>query len=206
MARRLSQLARLSANRLLVALLTLSFLAGHAALPTVTRVGKDRSQPYPCQDRPCGCASAEQCWRHCCCFTNREKLAWAREHGVTCPTYVVEAAEKEAGESCRTCCHRHSHGKPEKTERAERDDHHSLASTEAPHGPRGTLVVTDLLRQCGGVSLAWTILSAALPAPIRPGWTFDARVVGQVVEVPVVAPDVRPTPPVPPPRLTAFCG
>jgi hypothetical protein len=29
---------------------------------------KDSSEPFPCQHRPCGCRSAEQCWKKCCCF------------------------------------------------------------------------------------------------------------------------------------------
>src|SRR5947209_7307476 len=43
--------------------------------------GKDRSQPFPCMDRPCGCQSADECWHHCCCTTLDERLAWAHEHG-----------------------------------------------------------------------------------------------------------------------------
>jgi len=62
---------------------------------TVNSSGKDRTQPFPCQNRPCGCASAEQCWKQCCCFTNTEKLAWAREHDITPPDFVVAAANAE---------------------------------------------------------------------------------------------------------------
>lgn len=43
---------------------------------------KDRSRPFPCMDKPCGCASAEQCFANCCCSTPRERLAWARSHRV----------------------------------------------------------------------------------------------------------------------------
>ena len=38
---------------------------------------KDKSVPFPCQDRPCGCMSAAQCERSCCCFTPAEKAGWA---------------------------------------------------------------------------------------------------------------------------------
>jgi hypothetical protein len=44
--------------------------------------GKDRSQPFPCMDRPCGCATAEQCFTNCCCNTPAETLAWATAHRV----------------------------------------------------------------------------------------------------------------------------
>ncbi len=57
--------------------------------------GKDASQPFPCLDRPCGCRNADQCWHHCCCFTMREKVAWARAHGIEPPEFVCQAAAAE---------------------------------------------------------------------------------------------------------------
>jgi hypothetical protein len=63
------------------------------------RQEKDRSEPYPCMDRPCGCASAQQCWKKCCCFTNQQKIAWAKRAGVKVPEFVAQAA---AVESSRT--------------------------------------------------------------------------------------------------------
>lgn len=57
--------------------------------------GKDLSAPFPCQNRPCGCKSAKQCWKKCCCFTNAQKLAWAKAHRVQPPAFVVEAAKRE---------------------------------------------------------------------------------------------------------------
>ena len=65
------------------------------ALPTAAN-GKDRSELYPCRDRPCGCGSAAQCWAGCCCFTNAQKVAWAEANGVTLPAFVRAAAEREA--------------------------------------------------------------------------------------------------------------
>lgn len=56
---------------------------------------KDQSQPFPCQNRPCGCRSAEQCWKKCCCFNNKQKIAWAKANNVVVPDYVLAAAEKE---------------------------------------------------------------------------------------------------------------
>jgi hypothetical protein len=56
---------------------------------------KNLSTPFPCQDSICGCMSADQCWKSCCCRSNREKLAWAKKHGVTPPTFVLAAAELE---------------------------------------------------------------------------------------------------------------
>lgn len=75
-------------------------------------VDKDRTAPFPCQDHPCGCRSAKQCWKNCCCFSNKQKLAWAETHGVSPPDFVVIAATQEADRPRRTtenrlCCHQH---------------------------------------------------------------------------------------------------
>ena len=64
---------------------------------------KDLSQPFPCQNRPCGCRSAEQCWKKCCCFNNTQKIAWAKAHKVTIPAYVVVAAGNEKLTSSEVC-------------------------------------------------------------------------------------------------------
>jgi hypothetical protein len=53
-------------------------------------------ESHPCRTHRCGCTTAEQCWKSCCCYSNREKVAWAAEHGVTPPAFVVAAAEVEA--------------------------------------------------------------------------------------------------------------
>jgi hypothetical protein len=67
---------------------------------------KDRSQPFPCMDKPCGCATAEQCFTRCCCNTPAETLAWARARRVDAA--VLEAlVRRVAAETPRPaggCC------------------------------------------------------------------------------------------------------
>jgi hypothetical protein len=55
---------------------------------------------FPCWDCGCGCVTAEQCWTNCCCFSPKERIAWARKHGVTPPAYAVldAAADREQAE------------------------------------------------------------------------------------------------------------
>lgn len=67
---------------------------------------KDLSQPFPCAHRRCGCRNADQCWRGCCCFTNKEKLAWAKAHDVAPPEYVAAAAQHESTQPANkaACC------------------------------------------------------------------------------------------------------
>ena len=76
-------------------LLAIGCCAVWLPVPQVSSPEKDHSEPYPCMDHPCGCASAEQCWRKCCCFTNQQKVAWAERSGVKVPDYVVTAAARE---------------------------------------------------------------------------------------------------------------
>ena len=56
--------------------------------------GKDRTQPFPCMDKPCGCATAEQCFTSCCCTTPAERLAWAKTHRVEAA--ILAALERRA--------------------------------------------------------------------------------------------------------------
>jgi hypothetical protein len=46
-------------------------------------------------NHPCGCQSAEQCWRGCCCLTVEERWAWAREHNIEPPPYAERPAPKK---------------------------------------------------------------------------------------------------------------
>ena len=69
----------------------------------------DSETPFPCMNCPCGCKTAEHCWRNCCCHTQEEKLAWARRNGVTPPAFVLAAVGKsDAGPSCCKCAQRRS--------------------------------------------------------------------------------------------------
>ena len=89
------------------------------------------NEMFPCMNCPCGCRTAERCWRHCCCYTMPQKLAWARAHGVTPPAFVVEAAAREAavsGESHaddhKPCCpHCHKKALRAETTAAHGDSH-----------------------------------------------------------------------------------
>jgi len=69
--------------------------------------GKDRTQPFPCMDKPCGCATAEQCFTSCCCNTPAETLAWAKAHAVE--PAVLDALER------RVAFSRHAVAKTAKT-------------------------------------------------------------------------------------------
>jgi hypothetical protein len=70
-------------------------------LPAPSRKKPTDGVPYPCQSRPCGCVTAEQCWAgDCCCFSIEEKLAWAEANGVEPPEHVRRLLVV-AGRDCR---------------------------------------------------------------------------------------------------------
>ena len=75
----------------------ISFKSEHAA-------SKDQSTPFPCQNTPCGCRTAEQCWTTCCCNSPEQRLAWAKRNGVEPPSYAVLATSKDASVKSRACC------------------------------------------------------------------------------------------------------
>ena len=90
--------------KLLRGLVSLSVLLGVCAMlfplpiasPPQDSSEKDTSEPFPCQNRPCGCRSAEQCWKKCCCFNDVQKVAWAKANNVKVPAFVLVAAKKES--------------------------------------------------------------------------------------------------------------
>lgn len=59
-------------------------------IPTPVVVQKDVEVSFPCQNRPCGCENAQQCWDACCCFSDAEKLAWAQANHVTPPDWFLD--------------------------------------------------------------------------------------------------------------------
>ena len=58
-------------------------------LPLPLSSAKLGGEAYPCMDHLCGCGSAEECWRHCCCMSLVEELIWRRDHHVNPPIYVI---------------------------------------------------------------------------------------------------------------------
>ena len=101
--RRLRSASRLATAWLLVATYAATALGIPIPLPSTIEIG---GMPFPCQAHRCGCNTAEQCWKSCCCHTNSEKLAWAAAHDVTPPAYVIVAAARESATptGSRGCC------------------------------------------------------------------------------------------------------
>ncbi|NNJ25137.1 hypothetical protein LzC2_12000 [Planctomycetes bacterium LzC2] len=169
--------------------------------------GKDRSELYPCRDRPCGCASASACWTGCCCFTNAQKVAWAKANGVSIPAFVHDAAKREAaaesaapaGKSCCGTTKPQNESKPAPkasccgTKRGGCDSDADV-DDDAPPAPLGWMAqkCRGEIAACG--ALPWALrpilFDGELPAPIE--WERPRSVCVATLDA---------EPPTPPPRL-----
>lgn len=159
--------------------------------------GKDRSRPFPCMDKPCGCATAEQCFSRCCCNTPAELLAWAKanrvEPGVIAALAGRVAATTPSSESCcaakqKTCC-AVSAG-PGADAVSETDG--------ADDAPRS--VSLRAMRACQGLAAEWLLIGVSLPARPAATMRFTAAPIASVCLVDVFSFGALPAPDGPPPR------
>jgi len=157
-------------------------------LPAGNRV-QESNEPFPCETSSCGCNSAKQCWRSCCCHTFAERLAWAREYGVRPPSFAIAQARAagidmswlETGEEVKLACYSRSccEGAHAPAPRSCREQHdvaskpvHSCCSP-AKNTQRDRTVIAWHALQCGGHSMNWL---AAVPTLInvRVDFPFEA--------------------------------
>ncbi len=81
--------------RCVTSMLLVVYVATMSGIPLpVGHVVRKSGEMYPCANCACGCASAEQCWRSCCCHSLAERIAWARRHGVRPPEFAIAAARQ----------------------------------------------------------------------------------------------------------------
>jgi hypothetical protein len=188
--------------------------------------GKDRSRPFPCMDKPCGCATAEQCFENCCCHTPAQRLAWARSHDVEAAVLAalerrVAAAEHPAahGESCCAAKSKHSPRPAPLHERVDVCDAYAslaaapaadtcpdAAGADAPATDRvamssRTVVLREMLA-CGGVAAGWLAAGVSLPPPAHVAAIVTVSPpTAALVFIDAVAEGRRPLPDLPPPRV-----
>lgn len=164
-------------------------------LPSVSvAFDKDRSQPFPCQNRPCACRSAAQCRRKCCCFTPAQKFVWESQHELQDfkPTDAVPPAEKRTSKPRVNCC---SKKRPAES--------HSVAKSAKSPAKRPQVVIGIVAKKCGGVEQTpFGQAIYVLPPPITLNRLFLAT--GERIR-PVTSSNSRAyrEPPVPPPRIVA---
>lgn len=149
---------------------------------------KDRSVAFPCMNSPCGCASADQCFRDCCCTTLAERLAFARRHRLDAGLIAsLEARMLGAGELAErkpqgACCASDRAAKPKNCCELEHepqapsaaagesccdDAAESIETDPTPMVERGRVrqVTLRAMLACKGLVTSWLAIGGAPPTP-----------------------------------------
>jgi hypothetical protein len=201
--------------------------AGSAAEKKIA--GKDLSRPFPCMDKPCGCATAKQCFTSCCCHTPAETLAWARARGIdesvinalTRRVAAVSAPAAASGGCCSSkapesepsCCsspeneidqaicsdYQSLAAEPKQSVNEPACEHEAAESNERPAAAVGVLVLRDMLA-CGGMQSWWASGGVSLPPPAIVRCEFPRPHVATLVLHDVNVPRTGSPPDLPPPR------
>jgi hypothetical protein len=176
-----------SSRRLLCAGLLLAYALTAAGVPLPSGQRSEKSgEPFPCAASSCGCRTADECWRSCCCHSLAERLVWARRHGVKPPEFAIAAAKAQGldvywlaeGRRCiafaprrsaccakspapRSCCHESP--VVEENPAAHSCCEHDRAGTSVKPGPASAhhVVVWQALK-CRGQSMNWLVAAPAL--------------------------------------------
>ncbi len=192
-----------------------AYLVAAVGVPLPAYVRKQSSEPFPCQHHACGCATAEQCWQDCCCYSPEQKLAWAHENHVQPPEHLVAqvatiraTASHCAAKPSGQCC---AHQKATATAVVhEYDEHDHLNCEHTSCDQPGchehdesemTLVIGSLARTCRGLASSWCTSGAVLPPAPDIVWQFEWVVVEWVaLDTGSLLSSLRAVP-VPPPRV-----
>ncbi|MEI6255537.1 MAG: hypothetical protein WCQ77_02725 [Planctomycetota bacterium] len=142
--------------------------------------GKDRSRPFPCMDKTCGCATAEQCFTSCCCNPPAQARACAKAQTQTQTTKPADAS----------CC---SHKLEPQTAAADQ------AAPDLPEPIRNRSVSLRAALACGGIVAEWFAAAVALP-PSSVNFSVAITMVDRREPVDDLIESVRVAPESPPPR------
>jgi hypothetical protein len=211
-------------RRLCAGITLLAYLTAALGLPLPVSAARSKKGgvPFPCQDNPCGCQSAEECWRGCCCFTAEERWAWARAHGITPPPYAEKPAPKprrttrshhncKHKSNCSCCSTKHPSRRPAAPRRSCRNSpnqsggcphctHHSEPCCQHVHPTGPTWLLGIAAQKCRGENVLWASTGIVLPLP-PPSWTPHLLPAGWLPLISSSAMTLPVTPPDPPPRL-----
>ena len=191
----------------LIAVLTVVFPVPWPVFPAP---GKDTSEPFPCQNRPCGCRTAAQCRKKCCCFTRNEKVAWAKKHQISVDRVVDDASAPgllaSAEPAGRSCCQKkptvRAHEKPLCCAKSGECESKGVEKTVAVKKSRAKIpkVIGILAEKCQGqystwFSLPWTVLNPPFELPIATRMCLESCILISDSEC-----GLSDRPPTPPPK------
>jgi len=175
-------------RRLVVGHVIVAYLVAAIGFPLPAAASRGEGEAFPCQGHRCGCQSAEQCWRQCCCFSAEEHLVWARLRGVTPPECVAppnpsgwrtQRLRDQAATTTDACCKRD-------------------ASDEPAPGGRTCPIVSPL--RCQGLTAIWAAATAGFAPPAISDWQPNWPLVGPVATAEFISRQLCSLPSTPPPR------
>jgi len=213
---------RLIAHKLWALLALIAYTATAIGFPAPVYSGKDRSQPFICQNHICGCRDAHDCWEHCCCYSPEEKLAWARGQGMEPPTYAemgpsrgwndIRLRDREQMKAEASTCDQCTARAKERTACSD-----GKAGSRSPHctdreaGQKSGKGAGQLpcrshsgfafnILKCRGFSTTWVSSGVLVAPPMRFTWTPSLVQGDELSYVDCLAIILDTIPPDPPPR------
>ena len=189
---------QLSQRQITSILLLAAFVAALLPIPLVSFAPhqvKDLSRPFPCQNRPCGCMSAAQCKKKCCCFSDEQKLAWAKRNDVDA-SEVVASTKKchTASESApHVCCTIKNVAKAQVA--------HRQSKAKTTSNPRYKIVIGSVADDCQGLAKTAAGQSVFLIPPTATLNPLFESIVERFINRSSVVVQAIAEPPVPPPRI-----
>lgn len=186
-------------------------LVSSVGLPLPTIATKDGSKPFPCLKRACGCQTADDCWKKCCCFTDEEKLAWARENGVTPPEEVVARVAARRGqpnqvaEMSGSCCHHTAKSCCDESTSSSCCHATKPAKDSGVSSTEVKFVVALEAAKCSGVQLSWICVKVGMTPPtpvITPNATIGLVTWFDIADIESDSLPLEPA--APPPRILSL--
>jgi hypothetical protein len=191
----------------------IAYLVTAIGFPVPAPTIQDLSQPFPCQGHACGCRNALECWQHCCCFTPKEKLAWAEAHGIPVPAYAetpdtggwhnIRLRDREACANC--CCACRSGASSSVAPAVElcscRGPSRAAPAQTTVKGARVSWVLGFTALGCQGASTHWVSGGAVTPPPPVVNWRPLRPLLERFSHAGNAAERLPSSPPDPPPRL-----
>lgn len=169
-----------------VYLCALGYLAAMLGAPipvpsTASSVRQQTSAQFPCSGHRCGCQTEEQCRRHCCCFSDAQRVAWYRQHALEIPTELRGSPVVQHEPAGKGCCK----SRPSKSDSVD-----------------GGLLLVRALR-CQGQGTYWLSVGAVLPVLPVEQWEQQLDAGERLCEAQPFLLTCALAPPVPPPRIAA---
>jgi len=200
-------------RRIVVVLAVFVILLGQIGMPVPARVIKDKSRPFPCMHRACGCHKADDCLKKCCCFSKSERVAWAKRHHVEMPK---DAEDSPKTAICRSASEINSLcGSPESIrELTKRQDCCEKVHTQTPackiaskqpsqyqDKKEDGYLAWQQFRECRGAPNVWTAGVDSLPPPTSVEFVIAQMSQLYSLAIPDLMVSIDLDPPVPPPKI-----